>query len=383
MNGQSADVVIIGGGARGTSIAYHLAMAGASVTLLERHGLASATSGATNAYIGASAKPPGFYTELSFESVRLYHGLEDELGEDLEFLPVGYIGAVIEHESEFRAAYWHADRQNRVPGMKVEVVTGDGVRELEPALAPHVLGVSYASQDCNINPFKLVAAYGRAASRLGARIMTYTKATAIKVEQDRVVGVETDRGTIATAKVVNAAGAWVPTVGSWVGLTIPVATTRGQMITTEKLPKLINRPIGAVRQLRDGTVNIGTTDELIGHDKRVTLGGITGCVTRAVRWLPALKDVWAIRCWAGLRPMPLDGLPIMGEAPRPRGFYIATGHSGMTLAQVTGKIMAELLTTGRSYWPLEDYDLLRFFKGQGPLLEAYQYYRARHPLPAC
>src|SRR5512140_1236185 len=115
MNLQSAGVVIIGGGIRGASIAYHLAKAGADVTVLEQQGPASATSGATGALVNASMKAPGFYTQLSLESARLFHGLEDELGEDIEFSPTGEVTHVIEDEAGFVTANWHAARQNRVP----------------------------------------------------------------------------------------------------------------------------------------------------------------------------------------------------------------------------------------------------------------------------
>ena len=364
MNDLRADAVVIGGGVRGCSIAYHLAKAGVRVALLEKDQIASACSGATFALINVSAKEPGFYTALSLESARLYHGLEAELGEDLEYRPVGNMINLVEDERSLAAVAWYVEQQNRVPGVRVELLTGDEARRLEPAISSQVIAATFCAQDAHLNPFKLTLAYARAAKRLDAKILTQTRVTGIEVENDRVKGVITDRVRIRTDIVVNAAGIHSPDIGEMVGLTVPVVPCRGQVVTTERVPPLLNRPVGRLRQTADGTILIGVTNQFVGFDRRPTYEDITRNVQRAVRLFPALHNVKAVRCWAGLRPWPVDGLPIMGPVDHPKGFLLATGHSGITLAQVTGKIITELVTKGRSSIPIDEYSLLRFSAGR-------------------
>ena len=374
MNEAQADVVVIGGGVRGCSCAYHLAQAGVRVTLVEKDGIASGCSGATFALINVSYKDPAHYAALSLESARLFAGLDRELGEDLEFRPVGNISTLIEDEKQIPGLEAYIRRQNAVPGLKLELLSTEEARRLEPALTPSILGACFCAQDGHINPYKLTVGYARAARRLGVSILTGTRVTGIELERNRVRAVVTDRGRIATENVVITAGIDMPEIGRMIGVTIPVVPSRGQVITTERTRPVLNRPVGSLRQTEDGTIIIGVSYQFIGPELRVAYDDMTRNAQRALRLFPALRNLNVIRLWAGLRPYTVDGLPILGPVGHLKGVFLATGHSGMTLAQVTGKVICDLVTKGSTPSAIGEYTVERYGGGRYLfMMHAYQH----------
>jgi len=211
-----------------------------------------------------------------------------------------------------------------------------------------------------VDPLKLVRAVGRAARRHGARILHHCEVTGIRLEGGRVAAVATRDGEIAAGVVVDAAGIFVPDVARMVGIQVPILPQRGQMFQLEALPPLLHRPVQALRQLRSGTVMLGTTNEFVGHDRRVTYEAGADILARARRLVPALAAARVIRGWAGLRPMSPDGLPIYDAVPGVPGFFVAVGHSGITLAPITGQVFLDLITKGRTDLPVAPYALSRF-----------------------
>ena len=360
MSDRQAEVVVIGGGVRGCSSAYHLAKAGVRVTLVEKDGIASACSGATFALINVSHKDPAHYAALSLESARLFAGLEQELGEDLEFRPDGNMSSLVEDEKEIPGLRQFIARQNQVPGLKLELLSPEEARRLEPALTPEIVGACFSAQDGHLNPFKLTVAYANAARRHGASILAGTTVTGIELEKNHVRAVVTDQGRITTDTIVVAAGIHMPAIGRMMGLAIPVVPSRGQVITTERTRRVLNRPVGSLRQTEDGTIIIGVTYQFVGPELRVAYDDMTKNAHRALRLFPGLSRLNVLRLWAGLRPFTVDGLPILGPVGHLQRVYLATGHSGMTLAQVTGKVISELVTTGRSSVPIEEFTFERY-----------------------
>lgn len=378
MSENHTDVVVIGGGVRGCACAYHLARAGVRVTLVEKDGIASGCSGATFALINVSHKDPAHYAALSLASAKLFAGLEDELGEDLEFRPVGNVTTLIEDEKQLPGLEAYIRRQNAVPGLKLELLSTDAVRALEPALTPNILGACFCAQDAHINPYKLTVGYARAARRLGATILTGTRVTGIEMERNRVRAVVTDRGRFPTETIVMAAGIDMADLGQMIGVTIPVVPSRGSVITTERTRRVLNRPVGSLRQTEDGTVIIGVTYDFIGPELRVAYDNMTRNAQRALRLFPSLRNLNVIRLWAGLRPYTVDGLPILGAVGHLPRVFLTTGHSGISLAQVTGKVICDLVTTGSTSIGIEEYTVERYSAGRYLfMMSAYQ--QSRRP----
>ncbi len=358
-SGQGADVVVVGGGIRGVCIAYYLARAGVGVTLVEKGFLGSGASSANTGLVNVSQKVPGHYTLFSLLSGDMYPDFVAELEAEVDYQRDGYL-RVAETDADVEDLIQRAQTQSRVPGVKVEILDIRRARALEPALSPRIAAASFCAQDGNVDPLKLVRAVGRAARRHGALILHHREVTGIRVEGGRVAAVLTRDGEIAADVVVDAAGVFVPDVARMVGVEIPILPQRGQMFQIEALPPLLRRPIQALRQLKSGTTMVGTTNEFVGHDRRVTYEAGAEILARAQRIVPALAGARVIRGWAGLRPMAPDGLPIYDAVPQVPGFFVAVGHSGITLAPITGRVFLDLITKGRTDLPIAPYGLSRF-----------------------
>ncbi len=373
MKPTSADVVVIGAGVRGTSIAYHLAKAGVDTIVVDRGFICSNTSGATFALINVSSKTPAAYTELSLASSKLYDGLAEELDCDIEFHSGTQVFYMIDREEDLPAAHSFIQRMQSASDLTFDMLTPDQVREFEPSVSPQIAGGILCHQDGRVNPFRLTFGYAAAARRLGARFLTQHEVVGIQVEHERVQAVLTQHGAISCRWVVNAAGIDTATIGAMVGTDVPVAAFRAQALTTEPLPGLLRQPVGTLTEHLEivptdaGPILllIASDNEFVGQDRTVEWEAMTGAlVRRAASIIPALANARIIRAWAGLRPWPIDGLPIMGPVPGIDGFLIATGHSGYTLAQITGQIIRDLIVTGHTTLPLYPFSLDRFHEGR-------------------
>ncbi|MEW6189403.1 MAG: FAD-binding oxidoreductase [Actinomycetota bacterium] len=383
---NKADVVVIGGGVIGTSIACHLAKYGVDTLLIERRNLAAGTSGACDGFIFLQSKKPGFDLRLALESARLYENLADELSYDIEYRKCGGM-ILIETAEQLKVITELMDGQRRV-GLDIELTTTP--QELEPILSGHIIGATYSPLDAQVNPFKVVLGFAQGAKRKGARILNYTEVQAIRTRtvrgELRVDSVITERGEIKTNTVINAAGVYAPVIAKMVGLDLPIIPRRGQVLVTEPLPEFVTRLLVdagyitlklapdhretddglglgfTLEQTTGGNLLIGSTREFVGYDRRTTYHGIKAITQNALRIAPALKEVNIIRSFAGLRPYTPDGLPILGEVQGLSGFIIAAGHegNGIALAPITGKLIAELVVKGRPSISLDEFGLERF-----------------------
>ena len=356
---QSAEVVIIGGGVRGLAIAYFLSRAKVDVLLVEKRFIASGASGLNMGYVNISAKKPAYYTRFSKMSADLYSEFNAALGGDIEYERNGSV-FVAESEAAMQDLARVVAERNAVPGLDMELLGIEELRRLEPALSPDLAGGFWSPADGGVNPLKLTRALAREAVRLGARILTGTEVRDIQVQSGRIEAVHTSRLSIATHVVVNAAGIHVPRIADMVGLRVPVRPERGQVVITEALPRVLRRTVGDYKQFAEGQVLIGTTNEDAGENTQITSPMIADRVSRALRIIPALHAARGIRFAAALRPMPPDRLPIYQKMEGVSDFYVAVGHSGMTLAPITGQIFTDWITRGRSAYDLSAYGVERF-----------------------
>lgn len=341
------------------AIAYFLSRAKVDVLLVEKRFIASGASGLNMGYVNVSAKKPVYYTRFSKMSADLYPKFNQELGGDIEYERKGSV-FVAESEAAMQDLAQIVVERNVVPGLDMKLLDSAELRRLEPALSPRLAGGYWSPADGGVNPLKLTRALARESFRLGARIMTGTEVQDIQVQSGRIEAVRTGEMTIATHVVVNAAGIHVPRIAQMVGLTVPVNPERGQVVITEALPKILRHTVGDYKQFADGQILIGTTNEDVGEDTQVTSRMISDRVGRALRIIPALHKARSIRFAAALRPMPPDRLPIYQKMEGISDFYVAVGHSGMTLAPITGQIFTDWITKGRSNYDLSAYGVERF-----------------------
>ncbi len=363
-----SDVVIVGGGAIGTSIAYHLARRHIDVILVEKDDIASGTSGACDGFVFLQSKKPGAHLRMAMESAKMMERLSDELQRDVEYEKNG--GMIVAKSQEDMLVLRDLVERQRESGLEVHLLDSREAREMEPCLAPDVAGATYSPADAHVNPMSLCLAFAQAAKQMGAEILTNTEVTDVLVTDGRVEGVVTSRGVIKADVVVNAAGVYAPVIGRMVGIDLPITPRRGQVLVTESVPRMFTRsmicskyivskfspgqtqdPMGvgmAMEQTRAGTILIGSTREFVGYDRSVTPEGIRAILKHASEHVPVIKDLNIIRSFAGLRPHTPDGMPILGKVGDVEGFIVAAGHEGdgIALSPITGFLIAELIATG-------------------------------------
>lgn len=366
-----SDVVVIGGGAIGTAVAYSLARAGRSVTLVERRGVGQEASGANvglvTLFSGHSfdEPDPGPIYELTRASADAYLALGDEVGIDIEYERCGGV-VLAESEDTLRLIRRAADGYRR-HGVPVKMLDAAGVRDCEPAFHHDgIVGGAFCPLNGQLNPLLLCRALAQGARRHGVRMLLGTTVHAIACERGRVRAVRTSAGDLACELVVNAAGAWAAEIGALAGVKVPVKPARGQIMLTEPAPRFIHRVISgaepSARQTRRGNVIVGGTVEDVGFDKRVAAPTVAAFARGALERFPHLRGLGVIRTWAGLRPASPDHKPIIQLLDEPAGFCLATGHSrrGICYAAGTGRLVAELLTGRAPFLALETFGLGRF-----------------------
>jgi len=352
------DVVVVGSGAVGTSVAYHLAKRGKRVTVVDRAGTGAGTSAATFALIWVHSKEPAHYMELSLRSARMFPPLVRELDADVHLDQPGGLTLCLT-EDDMAKGHAMVARQSVSRLYAGRVLDAAETHRLQPGLSPEVQGAIYSPEDGHIDSIRYVTALARAARRLGVEFRSYTEVTGIERKDGMVTGVLTELGRIAAPHVVNAAGPHAAAVAKMVGIELPVYPVRGQVLVTLPMPRTLRMPMSGVRQNPTGHFFLGFTREDAGYDASVTAAGIRNIVRSAVRRVPILKEARLLRAFAGIRSMPLDGLPCLGPVPGVPGFYIAVSHSGITLSPLHGAVIADLICTGRTEIPIEPFDPLR------------------------
>jgi len=380
---RGTDVVIVGGGVIGCSIAYFLRKTGVEVMVIEREEIAAESSAAAGGLItqlGGLAGPPPF-TALMLESWSLFATLiaelEDASGVDIGYRQTGCLRAMLDEDE-------NEQMRKLVPvcqsmGIDMQWLTRGEAREMIPMLTSRVLGAAYAPQVGSISASVMTRAYAAAARSLGGVISEHLQVTGFTTHASRLTSVQTVGGeTIACNHLVIAAGSWSTNCGEWLGVDIPVHPARGQILALRQPERPLKHTlmVGASAMLvkyglgsdlflvpkPDGTIYVGSTVEHVGFDKNLTVGGIAALLTGVIQIAPELANAPIVKMWTGLRPWSADGYPILGRAPGWENVSVATGHGGIGLeaSAVTGKVIAELVTTGQVPERIRTFGLERF-----------------------
>jgi len=370
------DVVIVGGGIIGCSIAFFLAKAGVRPLVLERTMVgAEASSGAAGMLTAqAHTDEPGPLLDLKLASRALYEELAVELLErteiDIEYRRLGHLVPVLtegEREAVAGRVKWQAAN-----GLPAVWLNAREARELEPGLAPSVLAAGWFPEDHHVNNTAVTQAFAGATMRLGGEVRTGCDVTDLVREGERVTGVRTADETVAAGTVILCAGAWMREFERAAGIPLPIVPAKGQIVVARLESPVLRHVVYGTAAYAiprpSGEHIIGSTLEFVGYDKRVTVEGVTGILQGMTRLVPALHDATMAASWACLRPAAPDGLPLLGRVPTRPGLVIATGHfrNGILLAPITGKIIAELVVHGASPIPLDPFRPDRSFPSGEP-----------------
>jgi len=352
----SSDVVVVGGGIIGLSIAWSLAKEGVSVTVIEMGQVGGQATGAAAGMLAplAEARENGPLVTLGLESLRRYSMLVNELQEetaiDAELVGPGMLRVAMNDEEAYQIGQdWEWQESL---GLPVDCLSAKEARLLEPSLAPEVRLAVRSPEERNVEPKRLVRALALACTRRGVRI----------VEGEPIVDFEREGATITAAMspgqhfscgtIVIAGGAWSENLGRRLDITLPVYPVRGQILALSCLPPPIRHTIyshvGYLVPKADGRVVVGATEDEAGFDTRPSADGLGRLLTMAPTLVPALRGAAFDTAWAGLRPASADGMPILGRLPGWENAFCACGHfrNGILLAPITGEALAQEILDG-------------------------------------
>lgn len=372
---KTADVVIIGGGISGCSIAYNLAKKGVkNIVVIEKDYLASGATGRCGAGVRQQWGTE-MNCRLSMESIKFFENANEELqyNGDIEFKQGGYL-IVSSTDKEYEQFSKNVKLQKSL-GIPVEQLTPAEAKEIVPYLNTDMItSATFCPKDGHLNPFIATDAYAKAAKRLGVKIYTYTKVIGIKANNSKITGVITDKGEIATSIVVNAAGGFSKTIGDMVGIDLPVYSERHQILATEPVeptqgPMVMSFSLNIYcQQTPHGSFIMGRGDANEPRDLRRTsswqfLDEMSKTVSKL---LPPLGNLRVIRQWAGMYNITPDKQPILGPIKELEGFYVAIGFSGhgFMLAPMTGLLLAEQILGEKTSIDISMLDKDRFDRGE-------------------
>lgn len=335
---MESDYAIIGGGVVGLSVAWGLLRRGFSVTVIDGDdaGLRASRGNFGLVWVQSKGMKQPRYAQWSQTSAALWRGFADELAEltgtDLGLRQDG--GYDLHFSEETLAdtvAKYEVLKATLGGDYPFEVLGHNALRKEEPNIGHKVVGAIWHKQDGHANPLRLLQALADGVRRKGARVLTGQRVVSVD-KADGFTLACADGTQIRAGKVVLSAGLGAVKLGPLLGFKAPVRPQRGQVLITEKLPRLINRPSLIARQVDEGGIQIGATNEEVGLDDGVTRKGLAQLAHEAVMAYPALERAQLVRSWGALRVLSPDGLPIYHESHTHPGAYLVTCHSGITLA---------------------------------------------------
>jgi len=362
---RSAEVVVIGAGVIGASVAYHLARRGCGpVMVVERsrssgEGSTGRATGGFRAQFGSEIN-----VRLSLLSREKLWRFEEELGADPGYRPCGYL--FLAGDGAQLGALLRAQGVQREAGLEeAREVTPSGIEEINPAIRTGgLVGGVFCPTDGFIRPMGILGGYVEGAGRLGVRFEYGVECTGFELDgSGRIAAVRTSGGDVVCGSVVNAAGAWAAPVAREAGLDLPVEPLRRQAAVThpfellpEDMPMTIFVEDGFHLRVRDGRVLLLWPDEPAVADpfdqsvEDSWLGTVVGMARERVPCL-SQTSIDRERCWAGLYEMSPDGHALLGKAPGMENFYLANGSSGHGVmhAPALGQLLAEILLDGAAH----------------------------------
>jgi sarcosine oxidase subunit beta len=371
---KTADVVIIGGGVIGVSIAYHLAMKRVGrIILLEKGQLGE---GSTSRCVGGIRTQ--FSTEInilfSLESIKTFERFEEEFGINPEFKRIGYL-FLATTELEMGVFKENIKLQRKL-GIPVELLNPNEIKARWPYLrVDDILGGTFCPWDGYAGPNEVLSGFVSGAKKAGVGIYEGTEVLGILLSKGKVNGVKTKREEISTPIVVNAGGPFASVIGEMAGVKIPVKPLRRQIfitapfhLTNQTIPLTIDFHRGwYFRREVDGLLLSGPLDSEPSFNLGIDYEAMAETSENAIYRVPALERAHIARGWAGLYEISPDHHAILGKVPEVEGFILANGFSGHGFqhSPAVGKVIAELIVEGKpTTIDISPLSIERFEKGE-------------------
>jgi glycine oxidase len=366
---RAADVLVIGGGIIGCSIAWRLAQAGMKVAVLDRSepgAEASSAAAGMLAPLGEMVTPQPF-SELCVASRNLYPRfaaeIEESSGHHVGYRSDGSLLVALKEELEEELTEVH--RTQTAQGFTLHPLTAAEVHDRGPGLSSEIRRGLFIPGDHWVDNERLMRALLVVCRRTRVHIKAGCAVHRFHTRGDHIESIAGASGDTFTAKTyVLAAGCWSGEVAGGLGIHVPIIPCRGQMMEFEaprELPFVVRAGIHYLVPRPERRLLLGTTAEYTGFEKAVTAQGLLSILEGAVRLAPLAGESRFLRAWAGLRPDTADHLPILGYG-KIENLVFATGHfrNGILLAPVTAEIIADLILKGSTSQPIEAYRPTRF-----------------------
>ncbi len=369
---STPDVIVIGGGLHGCSAALHLALRGATVTVLEKDYVARHASGVNAGGVRRLGRDVA-EVPLSVASLELWYRIQDLVDDDCGFEHHGQV-KVAENEAELETLRRRAAELRALGYDHEEIIDRAELRALVPAIAEHCIGAIVSRADGAANPYRTTMAFRRKAESLGVRFMEGERVTRLARAGQRWRVETASGGHREAAVIVNCAGAWADRIAAQLGEPVPLEVWALMLMISAPVPHFLDPVIGAAgralsfKQYANGTVLIGG-----GHKGRarrdenwtdLDIAGLARSARTVSDLFPIMRSAPIVRGWAGIEGRLPDDIPVIGPSSTEPGVFHAfafAGH-GFQLGPVVGGILAELVTTGQSNLPIAPFRIDRFGK---------------------
>ena len=366
------DVLIIGGGVIGLSLAYYMQKDGLKITLCDQAALGQEASWAGAGMIPgyqakAASTPIGQLRGLAFDEIKhLSKELQSRTGIDNGYLRCGGLELRCNATALEKKRLDQLQRDDGIDGQNGEILDQAGLRQLEPHLSTTLPGGLLYRDAAQVRNPRHLKALSVACTSMGACLRPFCPVYAINHAHGRITGVHTSAGVLQADVVVIAAGAWSKPFLMQLGYDVDIQPVRGQIAMLKCQFPLFQRMLLAGPKYLvprpDGRVLVGSTEEHVGFCKTTTAAAIQQLLQMAIDFVPALAEAELEKCWAGLRPGSPDKKPILGKVPAIDNLYIASGHfrSGLQLSAITGKLLTDLIMQRPMAMDISPFSIQRF-----------------------
>jgi sarcosine oxidase subunit beta len=368
---MNANIVIIGAGISGTSIAYNLAKKGMTdIVVIDRGYLTNGSTGRCGAGVRMQWATKNNCI-MAKRSIEFYEKAKEilEYPGDIEFKQEGYLILAVTPEEDIQFSK-NVELQHTL-GIESQKVTREEAKKIVPHINTNAfISATFCRKDGHLNPFKMNDAYYQAAKRLGVNFFFHETVQSIQVKNGAIEAVVTDKHTFETTKVVNAAGGYSGEIGEMAGVHIPVYAEKHEILVTEPIEKIQGPMVMSFsknlycQQVPHGSFVMGRGDPDAKHDHEIESGWkfLDEMAKTVTEFLPLVGELRVIRQWAGSYTMSPDRQPILGAVKERKGFYVACGFSGhgFMFAPMTGLLLSEVILGEPTTLDMSDLCIDRF-----------------------
>lgn len=363
----SVDTIVVGGGLVGAAVAWGLARAGETVTVIDEGDIALRASRGNFGLVWVQTKGKNLfdYARWSRRSADLWPEfaglLEEHSGVNPDYHKAGGVHLCLSEEEldQARALNNRMHNVNGALGYGAEILDRKQLDEMIPGLGSDVVGGSYGQHDGHTSPLRLLRGLHGGLKSMGATYASDGPVLSVAKDGDGYVA-KTASSTYHGAKIVLAAGHGNKALGQSLGLDIPIHPEKGQILVTERVDPFLNMPTHVIRQTEEGTVMMGDSHEHTGYSDRSTAPVISDLARNAVRCFPILSKLKIVRSWGAVRILSPDGAPIYQESETCKGAFSVNCHSGVTLAGAHAMALAPMIAAGKLDPDFEIFSARRF-----------------------